>query len=507
MRSTPVLPFPLALVALGLLASACAQTTPPATASAAPASPAAAPVAVVAASAAPVVAGAGSAEERQLLGAVRQAILELAGQDLAEDRASAAELKLTLLLGRSADDAEARFLLGVASLAQGRLEDAREQLERADALRPDDPDTLSLLARVAFESEGPLVARPLLERVVRLQPDDALHWSNLGQVCLEQGDLLAAHDALATAAACDGELAVVHRGLGRLYALMGQPDLAERAWRTALLLDDSDVLAWVCLGHALRDLGRDAEALDSYERAQALAPDDPWVAANRGSALLALDRPAAARAPLLAAVAGLEDHPEDAWLALSDLGLCLSRSGDLDGAEDAWRQAIELAPSGQGPRAALGELLLARGRKAAARAELGAGFDQAGLPPALALELILLHEAAGDSAAARAVAAVLLQPGADPALRLVQARLRLLSTDPSLADPVAGEAALRELLLGPLADHAGGWALLSQVLAQRGALAEAVQALDEALSHGGASPARSGWDSRRAELVERLGRR
>lgn len=434
-------------------------------------------------------------------------MLNAAARALADGNHERAATLLERLVERTPDDPTAWFLLGAARLGQDRLSESREHLRRADALQPHDPATLSLLARLAFDLEGPEPAAVLLEQVVLLDPDDAGHWTNLGLVRLELNRFNDAHDAFLLALENDPDLAGAHRGLGRLYGAVGEIQLAERAWRTALELDPGDPLAWLSLGHVLRDQAQSGQALAAYEGAQSLLPNDPWVAANRGSLLLDLARPQEAKGPLLAAVAGLAGRGRDEQLALLDYARCLSVTGDLDGAEDALGLVLEQDPDNLRGRAQLGALLLDRQRDAEAREQLAQAAELGLLAPDLQLELVLLHERSGASSDARRSALTLLEPSDDPAWLVQRARLQLMSRDPELHDAAAAEGVLLPLLSGPLRDHAAGWALLAQALAERGALAEAVDALDAALAADSDAPGRMSWRARRERLSQRIEQR
>lgn len=438
--------------------------------------------------------------------ALREALLDAAVLALTDGEDERAAGLLEFVLENDADDSSALFLLGVTRLGQGDLIAAQDFLLRADELSPDDPSTLSLLARLAYDLEGPEAARAQLERVVELEDDDPAHWANLGVVCVDLREIGAALDAFQRALTLAPEHVAAHRGLGRLYGLVGEPGLAERSWRTALELDAQDPVSWLSLGHALRDQGRLPESLSAYVSAQELMPGDPWVAANVGSVMVALGHHADARDVLMDAVAGLDGHPEDQALALHDLGSSQLATGDLRGAEESWDEAARSDPWFGRAHASLGELMLDLGREAEAREPLQRAFECRALPADLAYELVVLHERAGDREAARLCARPLLGESDDPMVLVQRARVQLASRDPELRDVAAAEAVLIELLGGPLKDHGAGWALLAQALSERGALAEAVDALDEALQCSDDAPGRLSWRARRARLQERMGR-
>jgi Flp pilus assembly protein TadD len=114
-------------------------------------------------------------------------------------------------------------------------------------------------------------------------------------------------------------------------------------WRAALFArrvlarrrDDDG--AWAVLGLAHSLLGNYRSAARAYERALALAPNNPWYAHNLGHLYdVALDRPADAL-PLLARATRAE--PEEAEIAAS-YAHALARSGEIASAKRVLKRAI-----------------------------------------------------------------------------------------------------------------------------------------------------------------------
>ena len=154
----------------------------------------------------------------------------------------------------------------------------------------------------------------------------------------------------------------------------------------------------------------------------------------------------------------------------------------------------------------LGQLHLDRGRVLRARPALQRAYELGWLAPCQVVELVLLHEQAGDAVSAAACALPLLEdPAGGPVVGVSQAELMLRSHDPRRRDAAAAEALLIDLLHGPLAAHGRGWALLGEAHAQQGAYVEAVDALDRALRLADVGAVgRLGWRARREALAQRL---
>jgi tetratricopeptide (TPR) repeat protein len=247
--------------------------------------------------------------------------------------------------------AEARYNLGVALEAQGRLGDARAEYERA------------------------LKAKPSLRQAA----------VNLGVLLEKQGDARAAAAVYQDAVRDFPEDAVSRERLAELYRQNGQPDDAWRLAREALVRDPRSVTAYVVLAHvAIQRNDLDLAKLVAV-RAQKLDPRDPELPFLVGQVLARQgDDPAAAvqfrkalalregylpaRHALLAAAlkkeawgsvaehaaALLKDVPGDAGLQLTH-GIALRHLGKPEEALAAYARAEKLG----GGR--LPEVHLARG--------------------------------------------------------------------------------------------------------------------------------------------------
>lgn len=121
-------------------------------------------------------------------------------------------------------------------------------------------------------------------------------------------------------------------------------------------------------------------AIGALDDALDISPGDPIVALERARLLVARAR--ATRVPAHVADARVEldrllegDPVNDAlW---SEAGAAAALAGDLDGAEQAWLRAEDLAPTDPGPATDLALLYLETGRKAQARAAIGRALDRA----------------------------------------------------------------------------------------------------------------------------------
>ena len=170
----------------------------------------------------------------------------------------------------------------------------------------------------------------------------------------------------------------------------GEPARAVELIRRALSVRET-ANAWSNLGIALGRLNRHDEAIDSYQRALAIAPDHAAVLNNLGVSLDALRQFAAAVAVYRRAIAAEPGYAA----ALGNLGNTLLAMGQPEAARDAYEQAAAQEPARS--RAPLGKALRALGRGAEATAAFRYDADaQPDSPQALNGLASALRDEAGD---------------------------------------------------------------------------------------------------------------
>ena len=153
------------------------------------------------------------------------------------------------------------------------------------------------------------------------------------------------------------EAALAHHGAGRVRE-------AEALYREALAADADHFDALHLLGVVQQQTGDSAAAVESIERAIAVAPGNGFAHGNLGLAYQALNRLDKAEAELRKAVALKPD-----WdVAHNNLGTVLHATGRPEDAEACFAKAVQLNPSNTGPLNNLGNLSKERGRLADAEA-------------------------------------------------------------------------------------------------------------------------------------------
>jgi tetratricopeptide (TPR) repeat protein len=221
---------------------------------------------------------------------------------------------------------------------------------------------------IAARERPPLV--PVLAAVV------ALLWTNLGPPLTgpnlkneeglqrgwayqSQGDNPKALEVLARAAELRPDDPDVWRALGETRDKMGDGDGAIRDLQRAVALAPDFAHALQHLGAIFNEKGRFAEARDVLERCVAANPGHPLAWADLAQAYLGLRDP---RRAAQAAEQGTDSvaDPGTSWLLL---GMARRKAGDLAGAEQALRKAVELLPDSARARYHLARCLVDQGRR------------------------------------------------------------------------------------------------------------------------------------------------
>jgi len=164
-------------------------------------------------------------------------------------------------------------------------------------------------------------------------------------------------DALRQAVALAPGVFAAHYNLAVVLAEQLRTDEAIQAYRAALAIEPHPY-ALINLGLLLRNLGRNAEAVDHLRQAAAAAPELPQAHLNLAATLLMLGD----SAPAIAAIRKTLELAPNAAEAHAMLAQALVHAGDPAGAAEACRRALSLDPTQMAPRAFLAVLLQALGR-------------------------------------------------------------------------------------------------------------------------------------------------
>jgi tetratricopeptide (TPR) repeat protein len=320
---------------------------------------------------------------------------------LPEGKSAAFEM-LERFLQRTPMALEARFAYARLLLSEGRLQEARSQLDRALAQSPDNPAVLFSLAQVAAQGKQSAEAQRYLQRYLELPRsiprDDTPALLFMAQLAEDEGRTDEAIAWLARVPRGDEFVsATVRRAL-----LMGKTGKVEAAREllqgTTATSTRERVVLLSAESQLLREARRNQEAFDVLARGLERMPDNPELLYDHAMAAERIDQLAVMETSLRRLIALRPDHahaynalgytfadrnirldeartlidkalqlaPDDAHI-LDSMGWVLFRKKDYAGALEYLRKAYDLRPEAE-IAAHLGEVLWAMGRADEARA-------------------------------------------------------------------------------------------------------------------------------------------
>lgn len=268
-------------------------------------------------------------------------------------------------------------ILALAREALGDAVGVREALDRAHALRPDDPGTAFELGSWLLQHDDAAAARPLLRAAMNAMPNEPRAAFRYGTASFLDNDFAAAAEGFAAVTRSDPQWAEAWNNLSAALGRLQDYPAAIAAARRLVRLRPQAAASHQALA-ALLSNRFDAESLregmQAAERALQLEPD--LAEAHRNAAVL------------------------------------LRKLGDPVRAELHARRAHQLAPHDPDAVDTLGEQLLINGRAADAEALYAAALDAGITHPALVRQhgIALLHNDRAAAACEALAASVRMQP-------------------------------------------------------------------------------------------------
>ncbi len=195
----------------------------------------------------------------------------------------------------------------------------------------------------------------------------------LGLIAYRRGEFEDAAGHITRAITESGAITAYHANLGLALRALGRNDEALESYEEAVDLDPANASALNDMGNLLADRGRPEDAVRAYLGAIEAEPTSALAHHNLGVALKGLGRPREAAGSHRKA---LDIQPRYAD-ALEGQGAALSGLGDMEAARDAFNGAIEAEPEHTGAMANLASLLEETNRlaEAAAMAETCLAID------------------------------------------------------------------------------------------------------------------------------------
>ncbi|HTX92943.1 MAG TPA: tetratricopeptide repeat protein [Anaerolineales bacterium] len=180
------------------------------------------------------------------------------------------------------------------------------------------------------------------------------------------------------ALALNPDLAIVQSMYGLYLQRQDRPAAALRAFQIAASLDPGNAAWQLALAGGFEQTGNLVAALDHYQQAVLLAPDDP--SAWRALAQFSLRKGVDLAGTGLPAALRLMELSNSDWQSFDIAGQLLMETGDPVGAEDLLKRALALDPTRAAPALHLGLLYLQTGNRAGAYSYLNQAriFDPSG---------------------------------------------------------------------------------------------------------------------------------
>ena len=305
---------------------------------------------------------------------------------------------------RDSKDADARLLLGSLLAEKGARTEALEQLSEAVRLRPQSAEAQNALGE-AFNRFGDIkAARAPFEKAVALNPGFGPAQTNLGLILVQAGDLPGAAEHLDRAIQILGhtsDAAYAHYLRAKVYSGQNDAQKAVAQLQEAVALRPDFAEAWSDLGLARRATLDDTGALTAYKRAVQLRPTDAIAQYRLGAEYL---RDGQAHAAVEHLEQAYHLNPEDqstlnslqsalrqdgkqeeantikqklaellqkrdqisqnalAAVRINNEGASLEKAGDMPGAAEKYRTALNLNPEHVGIRVNYAVALLRLGQ-------------------------------------------------------------------------------------------------------------------------------------------------
>lgn len=176
-----------------------------------------------------------------------------------------------------------RLALAAEHHRDGRVEEAEEQYRLLLGEFPNNVDALRLLAGILASQTRYEEAEPLLRKATELAPDYTLAIIDLGKLLTDQHRYLEAVEILRHAVEMEPERPKTHYLLAAALAPIGQTDASLKSYQRTLELRSDHAGALLGVGHTLKTLGLQAEAIDAYRECIKRRPDNGesyWSLAN-----------------------------------------------------------------------------------------------------------------------------------------------------------------------------------------------------------------------------------
>ena len=284
---------------------------------------------------------------------------------------------------------EALLDLGIVYNLRGKYARARELLQQATTLAPEDPDTWLVLGASAIMLKDLDLGESSLRRALGMR-DDPKVWMRLASVCKQKGNTKETATCLTKVLVAEPKNTTALKRLGLLAARSGKMEKAAECFSKLVDLEPEDVDGWTNGGRALMQMKRTEEATRFLTRALELRPEHVASRTILARGLVDMERYAEAiphleiaaqvdsqNQEVVGALADAFEHtgdnaraiewlgrllalkPEDAAI-LSRMARAYHRMGRMDEAVHYYGRAVVAHPGDLKSREALADIALGR---------------------------------------------------------------------------------------------------------------------------------------------------
>lgn len=212
--------------------------------------------------------------------------VNLATADLRMGRPEQALRGLRHAIELQSDLPEAYYNLGNTLVAVAQPDDAAVAFRKAIELKADYPEALNNLGQILRDDGATDDALALFERAIEIDPRYGPPWSNLCATFTDLGKIGEAIEAGRRSVLLMSDDASAQYNLGNAFAAAHIPAEAIACYRRSIQADPAYAAAYVNLGVMRHDLGEIDGALQEYENALGIEPDDARAKWNKALTLL-----------------------------------------------------------------------------------------------------------------------------------------------------------------------------------------------------------------------------
>jgi tetratricopeptide (TPR) repeat protein len=262
------------------------------------------------------------------------------------------------------EDRESLTQLGTLYITQDDFYSALDTALELFDLDSEDDRVCFTIASLYAELERPADADSFFARAVQLNPDDPRYFTNWAFMLLNQDEPERAAEILDRGTFHHPTSADIWSLLGSAYQQADQDSLALEALNVSLELDASNIGTYITLGFIYDVQGEIDKAIEVYDQALTISPDDPLLLNNY--AYLLAQKGERLNEALEMVTRALEQSPESASY-LDTKGWIYYALGEYDKAKDYIEQALVADPDNWTILDHLGDVCLELGDKAQAR--------------------------------------------------------------------------------------------------------------------------------------------